>query len=317
MDIDAFSEHLHAMGLHPTTIRNYIVAAKAIDAQVHSFSPEEIKQFLIKKLNTISRSGTNKYVKAIKQYVAFKKLEGFEFVRKYKEQPKSRVMLTDDEIESIISCDKTDVYWIFWSVLAYTGARPGEICALQVQDIDQSLHILYIHHTKTGEARQVPILDALKEVLYPYLKTLKTRLLFPVSTNPKKPISHASYMKNWRSRLKKCDILKRPNPYCLRHSFLTNALGNGANLYAIQDMVGQKDSNVTKRYYHGNLDLMRKAARKLPLAQKKEDPRALVDQFVELMREFLADNVKFNKEEILEAEKHLYRSINSTSEPED
>lgn len=275
-----------------------------------SFSESSIESFLLYKIQSISHSGVNKYIKAFKQYCEFKQLELPKTVTKLKEHPKARILFSDTEIDSFISLDPPpSKYGVFWSILAYTGARPGEIVGLTQADIDPAQHVMYIHKTKTGVPRIIPVVKALQDLLYSYTKIANTNLLFPNEYKRTIPITYAAYMRNFEWRLEKLGIKKRVKPYSLRHSYITNSLGNGASLYAIQDVVGHSDSNTTRKYYHGNIDLMRKAAEKLPIAQKKQDPKALVDQMSDLIDEFFSKDPRYDIEELLEAKKHLYKSI--------
>lgn len=312
MSVSAFKMYLIQRGLHKTTRKNYLVALGAYFKTNESFTESSVRDFLLVKHQTISPSGVNKYIKAFRQYCAYSQIKPFNFLSRVKERPMARVMLSDDEIEALagLETDRYDVgkFKTFWTTLAFTGARPQEICVLEPKHIDQGNHVLYIDQSKTGVARTVPILEPLRAVLYPYVAQLRRPFLFS-SYQSNSTLTHTAYMKDWKKRLALLGIEKDVKPYSLRHSFITNTLGQGANLYSIQDVVGHSDPTTTRRYYHGNIDLMRKAAEKLPLAKKQADPKVLVDQMSDLIDEFLKKDERFDEMEILEAKKHLYKAI--------
>jgi integrase len=316
MDLLQFELFLTRKGLHPTTRGNYLVAMQAFAAQYPTFTLEHVDRFILHKIRTISSAGVNKYVKTFRKYFEFIGMDPPDTLRCLKEKPKSRIILSDEEIQQLIECDPPpSTYGAFWACLAFTGARPMEIAHLTREDVDLQNNVIYIHESKTGESRKVPILAALREYIFDYISTSQTRLLFPLAHKKGVEVclSHAAYMKDWKKRLKEIGITRRVQPYSLRHSFITDTLGNGANLFEIGEMVGQKNSETTKRYYHGNIQLMRKAASNLSLARKKEGPATSIDQLIELIDGFLGNDTRYNKEEILEAKKHLYRSIQDTS----
>lgn len=302
--MEAFTLYLIQQGLSTITVRHYVAYMAAFLREYKLFTEENARICLLYKLTKNSPATHNKNSKAMRHYCKFVGIPPFPFLKCLQEKPKSRVILTDDQIEHMIQGD--DKYSLGYAIHAYTGCRTSDVLQLKVSDIDLNMGCMYFQHGKGGRNRTAPIVPPLHKRLIEYLSHYSGN--FVLEHNGKR-VSDSIYTRNWRKKLITCGITSIATPHSLRHSFLTNTLGNGANLFAIQDIVGHTSAETTRKYYHGNLALMKKAAQKLPIAQKNENPQDLIEGFIEIMDEYLGKDQRLNKEELLEAKKHLYRSI--------
>ena len=133
-----------------------------------------------------------------------------------------------------------------------TGMRVTEIISLNVEDVN--FEEAYVS-CKTGtKQRNIPLgtmsLKALKDYINdarPYLiKDENVKSLF-VNINGKR-LTRQGFWKIVKYYKEQAHITKDITPHVLRHSFATHLLQNGADLKAIQSMLGHSDISSTQVY---------------------------------------------------------------------
>ena len=133
-----------------------------------------------------------------------------------------------------------------------TGMRVTEIISLNLEDVN--FEEAYVS-CKTGtKQRNIPLgtmsLKALKEYVEearPYLiKDDSVKSLF-VNINGKR-LTRQGFWKIVKYYKEQAHITKEITPHVLRHSFATHLLQNGADLKAIQSMLGHSDISSTQVY---------------------------------------------------------------------
>ncbi len=155
-------------------------------------------------------------------------------------------------------------------LLYASGLRVSELCELPISGI---LGNKLLIHGKGAKERLVPMHDAAIHALNKWLDArgdINSKYVFP--TNSKSGhITRDGFFKI----LKKCAVLSgiapnRVSPHVLRHSFASHLLAGGANLRAIQTMLGHEDISTTQIYTHVMPEKLKETvSNHHPLANKK------------------------------------------------
>lgn len=135
-------------------------------------------------------------------------------------------------------------------LLYASGLRVSELCELPITGV---LGDKLLIHGKGAKERLVPMHSAAIHALNKWLDARgdnESKYVFP-SNGKTGHITRDGFFKI----LKKCAILagidpNRVSPHVLRHSFASHLLAGGANLRAIQTMLGHEDISTTQIYTH-------------------------------------------------------------------
>jgi len=180
-------------------------------------------------------------------------------------------VLTVQEIERLLAAISLDEPFAFRDramlELAYgAGLRVSEWITLGVKDLILD-ELLVRVMGKGSKERLVPIGRRAVGACAIYLRELRPRLergsgqgvLFLNARGS--PLSRMSAWRLLRKYVEKAGITKRVTPHTLRHSFATHLLEGGADLRAVQEMLGHADIATTQIYTHVDREYLRSVHR--------------------------------------------------------
>jgi integrase/recombinase XerD len=142
-------------------------------------------------------------------------------------------------------------------LLYATGLRVSELVSLKAQQIDFQGNFLTVNG-KGSKVRAVPFGRWARERLLSYTREVRPKLLkgrssvFLFVNRFGEPLSRQGFWKLIRRYALAAGIEKRVTPHTLRHSFATHLLDGGADLRAVQTMLGHADIGTTQIYTHVN-----------------------------------------------------------------
>lgn len=142
-------------------------------------------------------------------------------------------------------------------LLYATGMRVSELVALRPADVN--LEASYLTCTGKGDKQRiVPIGDEAATWVKRYLQQSRSVLLgkrrsnrlFVNARGGGIGLSRVGFWKILKSYARQAGITRSLSPHTLRHSFATHLLERGADLRAIQMMLGHADLSTTQIYTH-------------------------------------------------------------------
>jgi site-specific recombinase XerD len=140
-------------------------------------------------------------------------------------------------------------------LLYATGLRASEITGIELDDIDldgRTVRVL----GKGRRERIVPFGEPAQRALQEYLPVRRRWIEARPSesaffvTPRGKVLTTAGLRRLLARKLEQAALTKRVTPHALRHSFATHLLNAGADLRAIQELLGHASLGTTQRYTH-------------------------------------------------------------------
>lgn len=178
--------------------------------------------------------------------------------------PKSGLKLPDTlsvaEIQHLISMPDFDRptevrNGAMLELLYAAGLRVSELISIKLQDINLEAGFVRVWG-KGAKERVIPIGSYAKEKVALYITTarpvlLKThRSVYLFVARAGKPMTRQGFWKLLRKYVAKAGIKKKITPHTFRHSFASHLLEGGADLRAVQMMLGHSDIATTQIYTH-------------------------------------------------------------------
>lgn len=170
-------------------------------------------------------------------------------------------VLSMDEVENLLDSPKgNDQYGLrdkaMLELLYATGIRVSELIGLNIGDAHLSMGFIRCIG-KGNKERIIPLGRSATSAIQAYLdegrpkfvsKKYKDDALF--LNHHGKRLTRQGFWKILKRLTNEAGIKKELTPHTLRHSFATHLLENGADLRAVQEMLGHADISTTQIYTH-------------------------------------------------------------------
>ena len=294
----AYAEHLRSEAeLSPATRRAYLTDLEqliefalrdAAEAPMDLFRVDTVRAFLAAHARTSSRATVARKLASLRSFYSFAGREGAaanpaEAIIGPRAERRLPGYLIVDDVAALLRAVERAVAEAgerqrplrlrdraLIELLYSSGLRASEAVAIDWNHVDAALGVVRVEHGKGGKQRVVPMTADAVRALTDYRDgwTLPRRDERAVFLNHRgRRLSVRSVGRIVESAVRAAGLAAKASPHALRHSFATHLLENGADLRAIQEMLGHASISTTQRYTHVDL-------RHLTAVYDKAHPRA-------------------------------------------
>lgn len=285
--IDAFCDYLEIeRGLSPRTIGAYRgdvsrlaewLEAKGI-SRPDGAGVRELREYAYQlKDGGLQPASVRRNLAAIRTYYSFLVGEGHVSIDPTERLDLPRTarrlphVLSREEVERVLDAPDpgSTLYWRDKALLEFayaSGVRVSELIGLKVRDLDLQEGFAVVFG-KGSKERVVPVGRSALRALIVYLREIRPRLARDASVGAVflnargAPLSRMGVWKILRRQAERAGIDKRLSPHTLRHCFATHLLEGGADLAAVQEMLGHADIATTQVYTHVEREYLRQVHR--------------------------------------------------------
>jgi len=287
--IDKFRDHLKVeRNASAHTLRSYSADLE----QFHGFLTEKkmaqgnggevaaekidhlaIRAFLSSLYRDHKKSSLGRKLASLRSFLKYLVQEGYlrrnpaEIVATPRQEKPLPNFMPVDEAFALMETPNPSLIWgardkAILETLYSTGMRVSELVGLGEGDLDSSLGIVRVFG-KGGKERIVPIGEKALEALRVYLEKRGEAAPKAGEKGRKAPIfintrggrlTSRSVARILQKHLVRGGIWRKISPHALRHSFATHLLDAGADLRAIQELLGHASLSTTQRYTHVSVD---------------------------------------------------------------
>ena len=285
---DAFRAYLEfERGLSPRTLDAYgrdvgrlveYMAVRGVD-QASAVDTERLRAFVYHlKDSGLAPPSIRRALSAIRTYFAFLLAEGHvtsdptervELPRIWRRLPD--VLGREEVVQLLEAPDPGDgLYWRDRALLEFayaSGVRVSELTGLLVRNVLMEEGVASVVG-KGSKERMVPMGRGAIQALAVYIRETRPRLdrgrsggvVFLNARGG--PLSRMGVWKILRKHVERAGITKRVTPHTLRHTFATHLLEGGADLAAVQEMLGHADITTTQIYTHVDREYLKDVHRR-------------------------------------------------------
>jgi len=270
-------------GLAENSVKNYAFDIEKLidflDENDMKLSPENIstqdlQEFLYQTAKKHSSKTQARLISGLRNvFEDYRKDNPLELTEAPKTPQRLPDVLSEEEIDKLLKAidlnhPQGERNYTILETLYSCGLRVSELTSLRISDLFFEEGFIKIEG-KGSKERLVPVGEKLIELIKNYLTG--TRSNQPVKKGQEdilflnrrgNQLTRAMIFTITKNLAKKIDLQKRISPHTFRHSFATHLLQNGADLRAIQQMLGHENIVTTEIYLDVDRSFLRQVIEK-------------------------------------------------------
>jgi integrase/recombinase XerC len=276
-EIDLFIQYLRSeRNASPNTLEAYqrdleqfaVFVREQIEPSltIHQLTHLHIRRYLASMHKSLSKSSAGRKLAAIRSLCRFLLRRGIidrnpaELVSTPKKEKKLPFHLDIDEVTTLVEAPREPEILslrdrAILETLYSSGLRVSELTGLDISGINADSGAVRVLG-KGGKERIVPLGGKAAEALAVYLESRGNPPdSAPLFTNARGGrLTRRSVARIVERYMRNLTTMKKASPHTLRHTFATHLLEGGADLRAIQEMLGHASLSTTQKYTHVSID---------------------------------------------------------------
>ncbi len=173
--------------------------------------------------------------------------------------------LSVDEMFRLLDSIQTDTVLdlrnrAIFETLYSSGIRVSELTQMNLSDVDFKATVIRVLG-KGNQQRMLPVGQKALSAIKAYRDRLQMKFGLKAATNGplflnrfNKRLTSRSIARILKQLVTAVGLLTPVSPHALRHSFATHMLDAGADLRAVQELLGHKSLSTTQKYTHVSID---------------------------------------------------------------
>ena len=259
------------------------------DMRLELLDSDLVKSYLAKRIRERRRTTVSRELTSIKSFFKYLVREGVVSVNPAQDipapklsRPLPKVLAVDEVLDLLKIPDSTTTLGLrnrsILELLYSSGLRVSELVGLNLRDVRWDVGVVHVWG-KGGKERVVPFGEAAGDAIREYLQR-RNHLLRNGEGEPEAlflntrggRLTARSVARMLDRYIKRFSKKRGISPHSLRHTFATHLLDEGADLRAIQEMLGHKSLSSTQRYTQVSMRrILEIYDRTHPRARKIED----------------------------------------------
>lgn len=213
---------------------------------------EEINRYLSSLLERKPLPAASMFIHVSAGFRCYYSLMGFKEKKfslpSFKKKKTLSVVLSYEEMRNLLRTTKDYRSKLILALLYSLGLRVGELCRLEVRDLDLDRQGMHIRQGKGGKDRYLPLAKNSIQLIKCYLRDFRPQNYLFYHVIPSTPVVPAKVSRILKEACIRIDCRKKVTCHTLRHTFATHSLEMGVSIFRIKDLLGHAHLQSTLVY---------------------------------------------------------------------